>query len=257
MLFDDDPRDMRKKRFIEECRRRRARELLSPLSEKILAWEQDEIDSGEVFSAAEHAARRGKALVADFRKRPEVILAGIAMDENRYITGIGGIGVEVRLADIMDVFSDAIVSPVEGDGSMAKGVAPAIRERGGGEIEDEAKAGAPVGPGKALSTGPGSLTTGNVIHVSLYDGSGSITPASVAASAGAALAEAESLEAETVVMPGLGFFEGGIGPEESAAALVEAIGSHAGESVGKVLLVDLDEKMVDAFVSELEKIDGE
>ncbi len=253
MLFDDDPRDIRKKRFIEECRRRKARELISPLAEKIIAWERDETGPEDVFNAAEYAARRGKALIADFKKRPDVILAGIAMDENRYISGIGGMGVEVRRSDIMDVFSDAIVVPVEEDGSMRSGAAAAVRERGGAEIEEEARKKAPIGHGRAISTGAGSLATGNIILASLYDGDGSITGRSVGAAVAAALAEAEELEAETVVIPGLGFFEGGVSAEESASAIVAAIESHSGDSVTKVLLADIDEAVAEAFAAELEK----
>ncbi len=117
MLFDDDPRDIRKKEFIERMRRRKSGELLRPLSEKIAAWEKGEIDSSEVFKAAGYAGRKGDAMIADFKKRPDVILAGITMDENRYITSLGDIGVEVRLSDITEVFCDALVTPVEPDGT--------------------------------------------------------------------------------------------------------------------------------------------
>lgn len=255
MLFDDDPRDIRKKEFIERMRRRKSIELLGPLSEKILAWESGEIDSAEVFKAAGYAARRGEAMIADFKKRPDVILAGIAMDENKYITSLGDIGVEVRLSDIMEVFSDAIVTPVEPDGSMTAGAAAAVKAVGGEEIEKESKGKAPIAPGNAISTGSGSLATGNVIHAAVKDESGMITAASVTAALSAALKEAEEIEAETVAVPGLGFVPGGIGAEESAEAVIAAVESHTGESLTKVLFVDIAEEVVAAFVAELEKRD--
>lgn len=255
MLFDDDPRDIRKKEFIERMRRRKSNELLGPLSEKILAWENDEIDSAEVFKAAGYAARKGEAMIADFKKRPDVILAGIAMDDNKYITSLGDIGVEVRLSDIMEVFSDAIVTPVEPDGSMTAGAAAAVKAAGGEEIERESKGKAPIAPGSAISTESGSLATGNVIHAAVKDGSGMITAASVTAALSAALKEAEEIEAETVAIPGLGFVPGGIGAEESAEAVIAAVESHTGESLNKVLLVDIAEEVVAAFVAGLEKRD--
>ena len=257
MLFDDDPRDIRKKEFIERIRRRKSGEFLGPLAEKIAAWEKGEIDPSEVFKAAGYAARRGDAMIADFKKRPDVILAGIAMDENRYITALGKIGVEVRLADITEVFSDAMVTPVDPDGGMTAGAAAAVRKTGGVEIEKEAKEKAPIAAGSAVSTGPGNLATGNVIHAAVRDDSGAVTAVSVTKALAAALKEAEELEAETVIVPGLGYVDGGIGAVESAAAVVAALESHTGESVTKVLLVDMAEEVVAAFVSELEKRDEE
>jgi O-acetyl-ADP-ribose deacetylase (regulator of RNase III) len=257
MLFDDDPRDKRKKEFIERMRRRKAGELIAPLAEKIAGWESGDIELSEVFKAAGYAARKGDSLIADFKKRPDVILAGIAMDENRYITSLGDIGIEVRLADITGVFSDAVVSPVSADGGMSEGAAAAVREAGGEEIEKEAKGMAPIPAGGAISTGPGGLTTGHVIHAQVRDVSGTVSADSVSDALSSALKEAEKLEAETVAVPGLGFVDGGIGAGESAAAVISAVESHEGESLTKVLLVDISEEVVDAFVSELEKRDEE
>jgi O-acetyl-ADP-ribose deacetylase (regulator of RNase III) len=257
MLFDDDPRDIRKKEFIERIRRRKSRELLGPLADKIAAWESGDLDPAEVFKAAGYAARKGDAMIADFKKRPDVILAGIAMDENRFITSLGDTGVELRLADITEVFSDAIVTPVEPDGGMAAGAAAAVKESGGEGIEEEARGKAPIAAGSAVSTGPGRLTTGNIIHAAVRDDSGAITAASVTAALAAALREAEELEAETVAVPGLGFVEGGIGAGEAAAAVISAVESHTGESVTKVLLADIAEDMVAAFAAELEKREEE
>ena len=236
-------------------RRRKSGELIGPLSEKIAAWEKSEIDSSEIFKAAGYAGRKGDAMIADFKKRPDVILAGIAMDENRYITSLGDIGVEVRLSDIMEVFSDAIVTPVETDGSMTAGAAAAVKAAGGEEIEKEAREMAPVAAGHAISTGSGELNTGNIIHAVIQDDSGSITSGSVTTALSAALKEAEELEAETLAIPGLGFVEGGIEADGSAAAVIAAVESHAGESLSKVLLVDIAEEVVAAFVAELEKRD--
>jgi O-acetyl-ADP-ribose deacetylase (regulator of RNase III) len=256
MLFDDDPREIRKKEFIARMRKRKAGELLNPLSEKLSGWKKGEIDPAEVFKAAGYAARRGEEMIADFKKRPDVILAGIAMDENRHITSIGEIGIEVRLGDITKVFSDAIVVPAGTDGRMNAGAAVAVRRAGGEKIEEEARSRAPIPPGTAISTGSGELTTGSVIHAAVGNESGSLSAGSVTEAMAAALNEAQSLEAETVAVPGLGYIEGGIGAEESAAAIVKAIEDFKGESVVKILLVDVSEEVVSAFVSELEKRDA-
>jgi len=255
MLFEDDPRDVRKKEFIARMRRRRSAELLGPLAEKIAAWESGGLDPAEVFKAAGYAARKGEAMIADFKKRPDVILAGIAMDENRFITAIGDIGIEVRLADITEVFSDAIVIPVEPDGGLTAGAAAAVKEAAGPGLEKEAASKRPISAGAAVSTGPGELPTGNIILAAVRDGEGVITPASVTVAVAAALKEADRLEAETVALPGLGYVDGGIEAEESAAAVIAALADHHGDSVTKVLLVDIAEEAVSAFIEELEKLE--
>ena len=60
-----------------------------------------------------------------------------------------------------------------------------------------------------------------------------------------------------MAVPGLGFVDGGIGAKESAAAVVNAVENHSGDSVTKVLLVDIVEEVVVAFIDELEKRDEE
>jgi O-acetyl-ADP-ribose deacetylase (regulator of RNase III) len=257
MLFDDDPRDKRKKRYIEKIRQNKAAALLEPLSEKIEAWRGGETDAADVFKAAGYAARKGEAMISDFKKRPDVILAGIAMDENMYISSLGDIGVEVRRGDITGVFSDAIVSPVTVDGLMSIGAAAAVKEKGGEGIESEAKGKTPIPPGKAISTGPGDLTSEHIIHTAICDADGKITPGSVGAAVSAALELAEKLEAETLAIPGLGAVPDGITPQEAATAVIEAINGHTGENVAKVVLVDIADEVAGAFVKELERLDEE
>jgi O-acetyl-ADP-ribose deacetylase len=140
---------------------------------------------------------------------------------------------------------------------MAAGAAAAVSKAGGEEIENASKKKAPIAAGCAISTGSGSLTAENVIHAAVRDGSGAITPGSVTEALAAALKEAEELEAETVAVPGLGYVDGGIGAEQSAAAVIAAVENHSGESLSKVLLVDIAEKVVAAFVAELERRDEE
>lgn len=257
MLFEDDPRDARKKRFIELIRNRKARELIGPLAAKIAAWERGELDAAEVFKAAGYAGRRGEALVADFKKKPDVILAGIAMDENRIISGAGEVGIEVRLADITEVFSDAVVCPVDADGALSAGAALAIRERGGAGIEEELRGKGPPGPCAAVSTAPGALATGAVIHAAIAGTDGAITAASVGSALAAALREAEALEAMTVAVPGLGCCAGGIGADEAAAAVIEALAAHKAGIVSKIVIADLSPEVVAAFAAELERREGE
>lgn len=255
MLWDsDNERDDRKKKFIGAIRDRNCRRLLAPLSEKILAWESGETGPDEVFKAAGYAARKGEALIADFKKRPDVILAGIAMDEDRYLTGIGDIGISVRQTGLTEVFADAIVLPAAGDGTAASEAAAGLIEEGGASIADEARSKSPIEPMTAIATGPGDLPAANIIHVSMADTEGKITPRSISKAIAAALRLADELEAETVLLPGSAGRNSPVA-EETADAILEAIKAHEPLSLSKIIVADKDPEAVRAFVEALEKYD--
>jgi O-acetyl-ADP-ribose deacetylase (regulator of RNase III) len=255
---DEEARLERKRRFITEIRDRMCRDLIEPLLHKIQSYLKGDIPPEDVFKTAHYVTRRGDEITADFKKKPDVILAGIAMDENRYITEIGDVTVRVRHGDVMSVFSDAIVNPASPDGAMSKGLAGAIKEAGGGAIEKEAAAQAPIAGGTAVASGAGSLPFLNVIHAPTVDApGGASSPEMVRSAVSAALALADELELETVTIPGLGTGVGGVSPEDAAAAIVGAIQAHDAKSVSNINLVDTNEGTVAAFVAALETYDDE
>ncbi len=246
----DNERDKRKQRFIELMKRKKCMELLGPLSDRLLALDQGQGTVEEAIKAAAHAGKKGEALIIDFKKRPDVILAGIAMDENRHLTSIGEIGISVRRTSVTEVFSDAIVCPVSGGVTMPPALAALINTAGGPSIEKELKSKAPVKPGTAVSTGPGNLTCANLIFA-VYGGI-----ADVAAALSQALRLAEELGLETLAIPGMapgGLFE----PSAMAAAVIGAIKGHEAESLAKIVLADEDDETVAAYIEALEKFDEE
>jgi O-acetyl-ADP-ribose deacetylase (regulator of RNase III) len=246
----------RKRRFIKEIRDRKCRELIEPLLQKAQSFMNGEIPPLDVFKAAHYVARRGDEITGDFKKKPDVVLAGIAMDENRYFTEIGDVAVKVRRGDVLSVFADAVVNPASPDGTMTKGLAGAIKEAGGGTIEKEAAAQAPIAAGTAVATGAGSLPFLHIIHAPTAETpGGASSPETVRAAVSAALVLAEELWLETVTVPGLGTGAGGLSPGEAAAAIVDAIAAHKAETVSGVTLVDIHEETVDAFVKALEAYD--
>jgi O-acetyl-ADP-ribose deacetylase (regulator of RNase III) len=254
----EEARDQRKRQFISAIRDRKCRNLIEPLSQKVQSYLKGEIPPEDVFKAAHYVARQGDEITADFKKKPDVILAGIAMDENKYITEIGDIGVKVRRGDVLEVFSDAIVNPASPDGTMAAGLAGAIKKAGGNGIEKEALSNTPIAVGTAVVTGAGTLPFLNIIHAPTGDEpGGKSSSGNVQAAVSAALAVAEELEIDTVTVPGMGTGIGGVPPEESAAAIVEAIKAHEAQSVSSINLVDMNGEAVDAFVAALEKYDEE
>lgn len=248
----------RKRRFINEIRDRKCMELIEPLLHKSQSYLKGEIPPEDVFKAAHYVARQGDEITADFKKKPDVILAGIAMDENKYITEIGDIGVKVRQGDALSVFSDAIVNPASPDGKMAAGLAGAIKKAGGDNIEKKAVSQAPIAAGTAVATGAGTLPFLHIIHAPTGEKPGGrSSPANARAAVSAALALAEELGLDTVTVPGMGTGIGGVPPEEAAAAIVEAIQAHEAKSVSSINLVDINGETVDAFVAALEKYDEE
>lgn len=248
----------RKRRFIHEIRDRKCRELIEPLLRKSQSYLKGEISPEDVFKAAHYVARQGDEITADFKKKPDVILAGIAMDENKYITEIGDIGVKVRQGDVLSVFADAIVNPASPDGKMAAGLAGSIKKAGGNGIEKEALSRAPISSGAAVATGAGTLPFLHIIHAPTIDEAGGKSSTDkVQAAITAALALAEKLEIDTVNIPGMGTGAGGVSPEESAAAIVESIRAHEVKSVSSINLVDVNGETVEAFVAALEKYDEE
>lgn len=255
MLFEDDPRDVRKKEFIKKMKMKKVWELVDPLAEKIEGLRQGEVSAEEVFKKAGYVGRYGEKLIGDFKKRPDVILAGIAMDENLIMTSVGELGVSVRVGNVTGVFSDAIVNFAASDGSMAGGPAAAIKEEGGEEIEKESVSKAPITGDKAVDTGSGKLTCENIIHVGAKEEGGGVTPDSLKRAVTAALALAEELELNTIAIPALGSESGGPAAEELAGAVMEAIVGHKAEEVASIILVAESEETARAYASAAEKLE--
>ena len=252
----EEAREERKLKFVESLKRRQTRDLIEPLSRKIEAFMDARIAPDDVFKAVHYVATQSEKLSKRFRNRPDVVLAEIAMDENKFTTEIHDIGIKARLGDIMTLFTDAIVNPADPRGTMTEGLAAAIKAAGGEEIEKEAVAKAPIAAGAAVSTTAGSLPNVCVIHAAVTDEPGGrSSPDRVRLAAAAVLALAERLKVESVAIPGLGTGAGGVSPEDSAAAILEAIKAHRAKSLTDVTLIDRDETMVAAFASVLEKFD--
>ena len=71
---------------------------------------------------------------------------------------------EAVMGDLTEMDAEAIVNPANSLGVMGGGVALAIRRKGGREIEEEARAKAPIHVGSAVLTTGGRLKARHVIH---------------------------------------------------------------------------------------------
>jgi O-acetyl-ADP-ribose deacetylase (regulator of RNase III) len=258
MTKKEEARQERKLKFIESLKRRQTRDLIEPLAKKIDAFREGKLAPEDLFKAIHFVAIQSEKVTKKFRNRPDVVLAEIAMDENKFTTEVGDINIKARLGDIMTLFVDAIVNPADPRGVMTEGVAGAIKEAGGDEIEHEAIAKAPIAVGAAIATTAGTLQNLRVIHVAVAAEPGGASSAdAVKRAASAALALAEELDLESIAIPGLGAGAGGVSPDDSAAAIFEAIRAHKPKSITDITLIARDEGVVAAFVKVLEKFDEE
>lgn len=258
MTKKEEARAERKLKFIESLKRRQTRDLIEPLAKKIDSFMEGKLAPEDLFKAIHYVAVQSEKVTKKFRNRPDVVLAEIAMDENKFTTEVGDINVKARLGDIMTLFVDAIVNPADPRGVMTDGVAAAIKAAGGDEIEREAVAKAPIAVGAAIATTAGKLQNVRIIHVSVSSEPGGTSSAdTVRLAVSAALKLADELDLESIAIPGLGTGAGGVSPDDSAAAIFEAITSHKPKSLTDVTLVSLDGPMVAAFVKILEKFDEE
>lgn len=251
-------REDRKLKFVAALKQRQSRELIEPLRQKIQAFFDGKLPPDDVFKALHYIDMQSEKLLKRFRNRPDVVLAEIAMDENKFTCEINEIGIKARHGDITSLFADAIVNPADPRGVMVEGVAAAIKAAGGEEIEKEAMARSPLALGAAIATTAGRLTNLRVIHVPMAEAPDApSSPELVRAAAAAALVLAEELALESIAIPPLGTGAGKVSPEDSAAAIVEAIKAHRAKSVSDVTLISRDEKIVQAFVKVLEAFEEE
>ncbi len=258
MTKKEEARQERKVKFIESLKRRETRDLIEPFAKKIDSFMEGKLAPEELFKALHYVAAQSEKVTKKFRNRPDVVLAEIAMDENKFTTEIGDIDVKARLGDVMTLFVDAIVNPADPRGVMTDGVAGVIKAAGGDEIEKEAVAKAPIAAGSAIATTAGTLQNLRIIHVGIAaEPGGASSPDTVKLAASAALALAEELDLESIAIPGLGTGAGGLSPDDSAAAIFEAIKAHTPKRLSAVTLIASDEPMAAAFARVLEKFDEE
>lgn len=167
--------------------------------------------------------------------------------------------ITVFRGDLLEVRVDAIVNPANSQGSMGGGVAGAIKEAGGEEIEKEAMANAPIALGHAITTTAGRLRARFVIHAPTMEKPGErASEEAVHAATLAALREAESLKLHTIAFPGMGTGVGGLPYERAARAMVRAASDFFDEfeypEIEEIIFVAKSEELARAFekaISEL------
>jgi len=150
---------------------------------------------------------------------------------------------------------DAIVNAANSYGEMGGGVAGAIMQAGGDLVEQEAVRQAPIPIGSAVLTSGGNLPF-KVIHAPTMKNPGdSTTIENIRLAVRAALELADKSNFKRIAMPGMGTGVGRVKPEDAAKVMVWELESFHAVHLEEVLLVDLNEKMTQAFSKRLAGID--
>ncbi len=170
---------------------------------------------------------------------------------------LSGLRVVVVYGDLLDQEVDAIVNPANSLMIMGGGVAAAIKERGGAEIEAEARSKAPVPVGEAIITSGGRLKARYIIHAPTMERPAMRTSSEkVRRATDAALRKAVELGLKKIALPGMGTGIGGLSYSKAARVMVETITRYASSSLGEVRLVARDLALARAFCRELLEAHG-
>lgn len=156
--------------------------------------------------------------------------------------------VEIFQGSILEVEAEAIVNAANSQGWMGGGVAGVIKRVAGPEVENEAVAQAPIPIGSAVLTSGGRTKFKGIIHAPTMEQPAMRIPAeNVSKATEAALKLADEKGFISIALPGMGTGVGGVSKDEAARRMVEAIKDTPTRRLKRVILVDIDQEMVEAW----------
>jgi len=141
--------------------------------------------------------------------------------------------------DIAAQSADALVNAAGTSLTMGSGVAGALRRAGGQEIDDAAVAKGPIDLGEVAVTDAYDLDAEYVIHAAAmpHYGDGQATAASIRDATRNALAKADELGCESIVLPALGCGVAGFDFETGVGIVAEVVDGWHPTSLGDVRLI--------------------
>ncbi len=153
---------------------------------------------------------------------------------------------------ILEVEAQAIVNAANSSGAMGGGVAGVIRRAAGPEVEKEAMQQAPIPVGQAVVTSSGKTLFQGIIHAPTMPKPAMRIPVdNVGKAIRAALTIADEQGFSSLAIPGMGTGVGGVMPADAAACMIKEIKSFVPQSLTRVILVDVDPTMVNAWREQL------
>jgi O-acetyl-ADP-ribose deacetylase len=132
----------------------------------------------------------------------------------------------LREGDISEEEVDAIVNAANSALLLGAGVAGAIREKGGPEIQAECDGLAPIAVGDAVVTGAGQLRARFVIHAAGMPPGGSASAESVRSCVRRSFELAAERGCRTLAIPAIGAGIGGLSVQRCAEILLEEARAH-------------------------------
>jgi len=135
--------------------------------------------------------------------------------------------IRIEEGDLTEAASDAIVNAANTALVLGAGVAGAIRERGGPEVQAECDRHGPVPLGGAALTGAGKLRARHVIHAAAMEPGGRPTEESIRAATRSALDLARERGLRSIAFPALGTGVGGFPMQRCAEVMLEEVRRHA------------------------------
>ncbi|GAA1320079.1 hypothetical protein GCM10009647_052250 [Streptomyces sanglieri] len=154
---------------------------------------------------------------------------------------------EVVQGDITEQQADALVNAANTGLQMGGGVAGALREIAGPDIQKEANEESPIGLGEAVETGAYGLDATYVIHAATMELGGGADESTIRNSTRNALATADDLGCESIVLPALGCGIAGVDLEEGAYYIFEEVLDAEPETLEDVQIIGYRDKSYDTM----------
>ena len=148
---------------------------------------------------------------------------------------------DVIQGDIAAQSADALVNAANTSLRMGSGVAGALKRAAGSGIDDEAVAKGPVALGGVATTDAYQLDADYVVHAAAMPAGGQATAESIRDATRNALAEADALDCDSVVLPALGCGIAGFDFDEGVRIICTEIGAFEPDSLSSVDLIAYDD----------------
>lgn len=159
--------------------------------------------------------------------------------------------IEVVEGNIAEMDVDAIANAANDHLWMGAGVAGAIKQAGGVEIEREAVAKGPIEIGDAVATGAGSLPAKHVIHGAVMGQDLRTDGDLVRRTTRRTLELADDLGARSLALPAFGTGVGGFPLDECATIMVSEARAYEARSLERVLFAVYGDEAESAFARAL------
>lgn len=143
--------------------------------------------------------------------------------------------------DIAAQEADGLVNAANTGLRMGAGVAGALREAGGEELNTEAVSKGPIDLGEAVATDAHDLAAEYVVHAAAMPPGGQATADSIRDATRNALARADELGCESLVLPAIGTGVAGFSLEEGARIICEVLADYEPASLSDVRFIAYSE----------------